>query len=142
MENISIKQRGKKGNNWQGGKVNIKKHIKKGLLEWKKLSMQNCNYKCIISGERFDDIHHLYPFNLIFDEALYALNIDYKNKTGDYSEDELNKIIFLIEDLHKKHPLGVCLKKEIHREFHRRYGNNNFTPDDFYKFQKNYNFVN
>jgi hypothetical protein len=138
FEKSSVNQKRNKGNNWQGGKTNLRKYMKKKLIEWKKESMKNCNYKCIITGRRFNDIHHLYPFNLILDEALNSLEIDYKKIIGDYPEGQLKEIENKINYLHTLYPLGVCLTKEVHQNFHKIYGNKNFTIEDFYKFKNNY----
>ena len=73
---------------------NLSEFVRRNNVEWKKKSMQNCNYKCAISGERFDDIHHTYGLNLILNEVLLHLNIEIKGEIDDYSDDELSSILY------------------------------------------------
>jgi hypothetical protein len=129
-------QKGSKGSNWQGGKTYLSKNIKPLMKEWKKESMKNCNYKCVITGKRFDDIHHLYSFHLILEEAINELKLKYKSTIGEYSNEELIAITNKVKEIHKKYPLGVCLTKEIHDLFHKLYGIRNNTPEQFYEFKQ------
>ena len=41
-------------------------------------------------------------------------------------------------EIHYSHPLGVCLRRDIHIEFHRIYGNGHNTKEQFDEFVKNY----
>lgn len=136
MRNISQSQQGEKGSNWQGGKTKLRDSLAKLALQWKKDSAKSCDYKCIITGERFDDIHHLHPLNLIIKEALENLNLNLFEFVRDYSEKDLKTIRLEIEELHKKYPLGVCLRKDVHRLFRKLYGYNDSTIEDFYEFKR------
>lgn len=136
---ISESQKREKGNNWQGGKTKLKTSIKnKTYVAWKKESMMICNYKCVITGERFDDIHHLYPLHKIIEESLHNLNLPLLKTKGEYSPEEINSIEKEVERLHNIYPLGICLKKNIHQLFHKIYGNKNTTPENFYEFKNRY----
>ena len=90
---------------------NLSEFVRRNNGIWKKESMQNCNYKCIITGERFDDIHHMYGLNLILNRVLLHLNIEIKGKIDDYSNDELSSILYTFRMFQSEYPLGVCLKK-------------------------------
>lgn len=105
---------------------------------WKIDSMRACGYKCAISGERFNDIHHLYGLNLIVRETCDELGIDYNY---DINKDEQNlsqKILDKFYQIQAKYPLGVCLKKDIHKAFHNQYGYGYNTPEQFKEFVKTY----
>jgi hypothetical protein len=138
--NISERFRGEGGSNWQGGKVELGYHIRKLLTQWKKDSMKLCDYECIITGQRFDDIHHLYGLNLIIQEALNELNLDIRPNVSDYSKEEMKLLEDKIIELHYKYPLGVCLCSEVHTLYHQLYGYGNNTPEQFYEFQDRVNF--
>jgi len=141
-----VDKRSQLGLNRQDGESsydNLSEFIRRNNLDWKYNSMKNCNYKCIITNERFDDIHHVYGLNLILNEVLLFLNIEIKNKMDDYFDKELSSILYTFRDFQNKYPLGVCLKKEIHNEFHSMFGFGNNTLeqwDNFLLYYKNKSF--
>lgn len=102
---------------------------------WKQKSMKKCDYKCIISNKRFDDIHHLYSFNSIVYEALNNINMDTYDSIEHYTDKQLFKITREVNKLHNLYPLGVCLAREIHTLFHSTYGYGNNTPEQFEEFK-------
>ena len=114
---------------------NLSEFVRRNNAEWKKKSMQNCNYKCVISGERFDDIHHIHGLNLILNDVLLHLNIEIKGEIDNYSDDELSSILYTFRTFQSKYPLGVCLKKEIHNKFHSLYGFGNNTTEQWHEFE-------
>ncbi len=130
---------GENNYNWKGGISKLKSYLSHIIIPWKKDSMKNCNYKCILTGKRFDDIHHLYGFNSILDETLNSLNLEYKDIINEYLEDHLKQISDKFLELHYKYPLGVCLTKEIHMLFHSIYKYGRNTPQQFTEFQQRYN---
>ena len=123
----------------------LSEYIRRNNNEWKVLSMANCKYKCVLTGERFDDIHHLYGLNLILNETLKELCIDIKDDINKYTDKELDDILNLFRINQSKYPLGVCLSKTVHTLFHNMYGYGNNTPnqwDEFVKDFKNKNYEN
>jgi hypothetical protein len=121
--------------NWKGTR-NLRLFLMRSISNWKKESMIACNYKCVVTGENFDQIHHLYNFNKIIDESLNELVLVRKVKNGDYSQDDLLKIISKVQEIHTRYPLGVCLRKDVHKLFHSMFGRINNTPSQFYEFQQ------
>ena len=114
-------------------------YIRRHNVEWKKKSMQYCNFKCILSGDRFDEIHHLVSLNTILKSTYDKLHIDSELfDINTISENE--KQIFLNEFYTEqdKYPLGVCLRKDIHAQFHNAYKYGDNTPEQFYKFAKEF----
>lgn len=109
---------------------------KTSLKDWYKNSRDNSNHTCVISGKKSEIVHHLYPFNLILHEALFNLNLKENVDISKLSRNKKVKLIEEIKNVHLNYPLGVCLTKELHIEFHKLYGLSNFTPEDFYDFQK------
>lgn len=115
----------------------VYKYIRAHNTEWKLQSMKACGYKCIITGQRFDEIHHLYNFHKIF--KITMDNLGYiSNDVGDYSLEELQQILvaFCVEQA--KYPLGVCLTKNIHQRFHKIYGNKDNTIEQWTEFYNQY----
>lgn len=117
---------------------NFKEVFRKCIGSWKEKSMERCNYKCVVSGRDFDHIHHLYSFATICQEALSEMNVDLTQPFTVY-QDKMEKIIEGFIAVHNSYPLGVCLSKEIHNEFHKRYGNRNNTPQQWENFIESYN---
>lgn len=116
----------------------LSEYVRRNNLAWKKESMKDCKYKCVLSGKRFDDIHHIYGLNLILNETLEYLGIAVKNTMDDYSDKELKNILITFREKQFKYPLGVCLSKEIHMLFHNNYGYGHNTPEQWEDFVSNY----
>lgn len=114
----------------------LSEYIRKRNKVWKKLSAKKCNYKCVITGKRFQEIHHLYGMNKILEETLellgYPKNIEYNM----LSKNELDIILQQFYNIQSKYPIGVCLTKDIHKEFHDIYGYGDNTPEQFENFLK------
>lgn len=109
-------------------------YIRENNNEWKIESMKNCNYKCVVSGGKFDDIHHVYGFNLIFAEMLENVPFELNKNFEDFSKDELEYILKEFKKIQSKYPLGVCLNKDIHMDFHKKYGYKNNTEEQWNEF--------
>lgn len=134
---------GKENPNWRGGITALYFELRSEIKEWQQQSMEYCNYKCVLSGKDFDNIHHLYPFRKIVNEIFEILNLDQRQKVLDYSEIEFNNIKDKLCELHKKYGLGVCISKSLHKLFHDTYGYINNNKEQFIEFSnkyKNYEF--
>lgn len=128
---------GENNNNYKGGISPLEEYLRGVIKQWKKDSMRKSKYKCVITGRRFDVIHHLYGFNKIVDEALIILGFK-SNQINGYSKDELKNIDEVVIFLHKKYGEGVCLSREIHNLFHKKYGYGDNTVEQFEEFKKEY----
>lgn len=125
---------GKLNGNWKGGKTKVYFELRTQVKDWKLESMKECNYKCFVTGLEFKDIHHLYTFRDIVDEAYEITRLDIKNCVSDYSEEEFTYLADTIRQLHNKYGLGICLCKEIHRLFHNEYGYTKNNKEQFNDF--------
>ena len=76
--------------------------------------------------------------NLILNETLEYLQIEIKEKFEDYSEEELDDIVKTFLEKQNNYPLGVCLKKDIHKQFHDKYGYGNNTIEQWNEFVDSY----
>jgi len=133
---------GENNGRWLGGIKNTTDFLRSQLDEWKSDSMKKYNYKCALSKEEFDEIHHLYPFSKIVDEVFSELKFEVKETMENYTKEEIDNIVLKIKEIHKKYPLGVCLKKDIHKQFHDLYGYTNNTKEQFDEFSfNNYNII-
>lgn len=122
---------------WKGGITPLAQYLRDLLCEWKKDSMINCEYKCILTGDRFNSIHHLYSFNKIIKETILEVNLPILSNISKYSEIELRAFKDVFIKIHSKYPLGVCLNKKTHDLYHRMYGFDN-TPEQFKEFIQRY----
>jgi ribosomal protein S27E len=127
---------GENSPHWKGGHSELKEYIRNKLVDWKKQSMKSSNYKCIITGDEFNHIHHLVSFNKIFAEVMdnYAFNT-YKTVI-EYTPSELKCIVDKIIEQHSKYPYGVCLRDDVHNLFHIVYGYGDNTPEQFEEFKQ------
>ena len=116
----------------------LSEYIRRNNLDWKTQSMINCNYKCFLTGNRFDDIHHIYGLNLILNETLIELNIKIKPCIDEYAKKELRDILDLFRIKQAKYPLGVCLSKDVHMLFHNKYGYGNNNQEQWDEFVKDF----
>lgn len=132
-------QIGRNNPNWRGGVRNICKHFRKSrsIDDWKRESMEVCDWKCVISGSNKIEVHHLYNFTDILKETIIELGMDIYENTSQYTDEELFTISTKLGEKHKKYGLGVCLSKELHKEFHSIYTKYNNTPKQFLEFYKN-----
>lgn len=106
----------------------LNKYLRGQIQEWKNESMKNCNYKCIVTGEKSFQIHHLYPVNRMIQDLFNTnKNIIYK-QISEYSSDELAEIVKLFKLEQSKHPFGVCVREDIHNLYHTLFGKSNNNP--------------
>lgn len=125
---------GSENGRWLGGITPLLLWLRNQLSDWKQESMKFHNYTCILTGENFDEIHHLYSFKQIVRETLDSLNFEYTKTLESFTEDEIEIIRDLIIKNNKKYGLGVCLTKEVHKLFHDIYGYGDNTPEQFKEF--------
>lgn len=114
------------------------KYIRKNIFKWKIDSIKNCGFKCILTGERFDCIHHIHGFNLIYEEMVNSSNLVIKDDISLYTNEELTNIVKCFNNIQNKYPLGVCLTKDLHILFHSIYGYGNNTEKQWSEFSYNY----
>lgn len=116
----------------------IAKYIRGHIQKWKKESMENCNYQCIFTGSKNFQIHHLYGVSNIINDIVIENNFNIYDNFSDYSAEELNNILKAFLSRQDEYPLGVCVSKDIHVMFHSLYGQYYNTPEQWYRFEKDY----
>lgn len=114
-------------------------YFRKYNMDWKNRSMHNCKFKCVVSGDRFDDIHHLTSLSSIVQDALTQSGISLESfDINKATENEKRHVVSLIKEQQAKFGLGICLRKDIHMQFHNIYGYGHNTPEQFEEFIKKY----
>lgn len=129
---------GEENGRWKGGVKIVYEFLRGNIAQWKRDSMKACDYRCVISGKPFDNIHHLYSFKRIVEEIFETLQLPIYQTMGEYTEEERESMLNLLDKLHKKYGLGVCLTENIHKLFHHTYGYFDNTPEQFDEFKERY----
>lgn len=116
----------------------LSKYLRGQNQEWKIKSMQLSEYKCVLTGSKSFEIHHLYGVSNMISDILNKFN-QYKYKPFDeYTEDDLTFITEKFIQEQNKYPLGECIRKDLHVLFHSLYGQYYNTPEQWYKFKEDY----
>jgi len=123
---------------WKGGVNTLSLFLRNKTKEWKMNILKQHNYRCDISGENHNnlEVHHSVSFSVIRNEVLKELNMKPYRKSGEYTPEQLKKIVYLFLEKQKE-AIGFPLRKDIHKKFHKEYGNN-VTLDNYYEFKNNY----
>ena len=136
IKKISEANKGENNNNWKGGISTINIHLREYIKPWKINSMEYCNYKSIISGKRFNHIHHVNKnFSEIVELTFKISNIEIKETIEEYTLEELEKLEKICLMLHYLFGPGVCLTEEEHKLFHSLYGKHDNTKEQFEEFK-------
>ena len=116
----------------------LMKFLRGQIYKWKKDSMENCNFQCVLTGGKDFVIHHVISFNTIarnfFAENEFALKTNFE----DYTKDELDNLSKIFVEYHNKYPLGVCIDNNLHILFHKMYGDIN-DEDQWNNFVQKFN---
>lgn len=108
---------------------------------WKKQSMEQCGYQCVITHSKDFQIHHLVNFKTILNEAYESMDevgILKSFNIEDYSKEEIDRMIGLFKEVHSTYPLGVCVRKDLHDLFHSIYGRVRNNKSQWDVFVENY----
>lgn len=125
---------GSKNGRWKGGINKIYPELRSETVQWQKESMFFCDYKCIITGADFHNIHHTTPFREIVDELFSNTGVCLFEQVCDYTAEQLMLLKNELYKLHDIYGYGACIHKTVHKLFHDLYGYINFTPYDFLDF--------
>lgn len=134
----NLKRTGENNWNWKnGGNQETMDLFRHSIVEWKKATLAEANYRCDITGDYSPDlvIHHAkYNFSDIVKQASEELNIPIYPKINDYTLDERNKMIARIQELHTI-DVGRVITRDLHKEFHLIYGTHNNTLEQYEAFK-------
>lgn len=127
---------GKLNGNWKGGSKQLIEQLRKDIDDWKSTSIEICNYSCVFTDGRFDNIHHIIPFNYIVDQMFENTGLDRRSTVSDYSENEYMMLKTEIIKLHNDTVFGACLCKQLHELYHKEYSYYNSDLKDFIEFSE------
>ena len=125
---------GEKNGRWKGGILDTYIELRSETKDWFDESAKFCNYKCIITGGEFDNIHHTTAFRIIVDEVFENTGIEVRQKVCDYPEEEFSVLRKELKKLHNGYGFGACVNYDVHKLFHDNYGYTKFSPYDFLDF--------
>lgn len=126
--------RGENHKSWKGGITPLHNHLRTTIYPWKKDSMKKSNYRCVITGKPFEEIHHEHGFEFILKETMEIVNLPIHTKINEYTESELKEIEDTCLELHYKYGLGSPILASLHTEFHNIYGRGKNTREQFEEF--------
>lgn len=117
----------------------LSKYLRGQNQRWKTESMKQCDYKCVLTGTKDFEIHHLFGVSNII-ERIFNENTNIKRHESfdDYDESELSFILDKFLEIQNEYPLGECISKDLHKKFHSMYGQYYNTPEQWYQFKKDY----
>lgn len=116
----------------------LSKYFRGQNYEWKIQSMKNCDYKCVITGSKDFEIHHLYGVSNIISDII-NMYPKYKNiKFEKLTNADLEFLTTKFIEHQSQYPLGECIRKDLHVLFHSLYGQYYNTPEQWYKFKIDY----
>ena len=124
--------------NYKGGISALYQELRRNLKQWKIDSVENSNYVSLLTGKRFNDIHHLYSFDNIVKDTLSETRLPLYDDISFYSDEEIKLLVDKCLEIHYRHPLGVCLEERYHAKFHEEFGYGGNTEEQFYEFLDNY----
>lgn len=116
----------------------LSKYLRGKNQTWKNDSMKNCDYRCVLTGSKNFEIHHLYGVSNIIEDIFIQNKILYKEKLSDYTDNELSFILDKFLEIQSSYPLGECIDKKLHILFHSLYGQYHNTPEQWYRFKEDY----
>ena len=127
---------GEKNGRWKGGSSELIEQLRRDIINWKKSSAEFCDYKCIFTGGRFKNIHHIISFNSLVEQSLHELKLDRRENISQYSSDEYNDLKNKVIEVHMQTFYGACMCEELHTLFHKEFTYYDSTLDDFIKFSE------
>lgn len=111
--------------------------LRNRISPWMTETRLHYKYRCVITGEPTNTVHHLVGFSYIARQVIDKLGYDYMRRK-DYTREEYENISSLLLQKHYEYGLGVLLITPVHRKFHTIYGLKDDMRDEFKMFQKLY----
>lgn len=115
-------------------------YMRKSTHKWKKDSLRAGNNRCCITGNVHDlEVHHLTRnYKDIMRETFAVTGLPEGTKTDQYTIGQLNLLLSVCEDIHRRAGLGVILSSRMHRQLHMELGYGPITQEQFRAFKAKY----
>lgn len=112
----------------------INRRFRSSIGSWIKKIEEECGFKCVLTENEQYDVHHIYGYSNIIQNALDNLQMKAKE---DYTPFEISLLRDEVLKLHESCK-GVCLDRILHVEFHKMFGKVNNTEEQFVEFTEMY----
>ena len=130
-------QRPKEVGNYKDLIEYTRSHIK----VWANQCREKFNYTCALSGSHSNlVIHHIYGFNLLFEEVVQALDFPVYESFNMYSIEELDEFVNTFLILQEVYGEYICITQDIHKLFHKIYGYGDNTREQWDEFVSTHSF--
>ena len=115
------------------------RYARSRMVYWYKKTKENSGGICQITHQRCENIsvHHIRSVDLLCEEAISILNLDEKERLSDYSNKELDDFIDCFMQLHNGYNEYICIDRNIHIDFHNKYGYGNNTREQWEEYLNN-----
>lgn len=103
--------------------------------------LEDSGFQCYLTGRSDElEVHHTTSFKTLYLKTLSELDIPEKESILDYESEEIKRMDDFFIDLHSPEKSLIVLNKDTHTEFHKTYGYQNNTLEEFDDFSSNYPF--
>lgn len=108
-------------------------HMRNCTDKWRDNSMKFSDFRCCLTSNIVDDVHHLRSYNQILKEFTKVKNMNFDEAFA-LSYKEIKKLKEEFTDFHNSFGLGLALCQELHVLFHSEYTYSENTYEQFREF--------
>lgn len=134
---VKEKFTGRNNHNYADGSKYVSQYVRSFIKDWRKRIIAESGYKCAVSNVPTDGhfvVHHLKSSNTVLKTILSEYGYTPQEKIPyDILSDVVDKYVEEHENLG-----GVFISQQVHKLFHKVYGNRHNTPEQFWEFKQNY----
>ena len=118
---------------------NLAFYVRSRLAPWRDSIREKHDYICEVTGKRSNvRVHHIRGFNLLFNEVVEILDFPLYEDISKYDQDQLDEFVDTFLELQESYDQYICIREEVHKEFHKLYGYGNNTKEQWDDFIKKY----
>jgi hypothetical protein len=107
-------------------------YVRQRLVPWRDAIRQQCDYVCEITGKRSNvRVHHIRGFNLLFNETIDMMEFPIYDSLSEYTQEQLDEFVDMFLEIQESYGQYICIREEVHKEFHKLYGYGNNTKEQW-----------